>query len=193
MLPRSLHKHSPTLSQTLEAFPSALSQPPEFSHVTLKSCVLPNPSYVATCMLTFGAHHVPIQPICIFSECVPEFAPEFSPVFLSLLQPELTISSEFAPVLSSLAVLKNIDGKLHCSMFFVGFSNRDSENLFRLPCAPKCKSDVFSNSTKVLKPYSFLPTLFFIQNNSSCTYQSEVASHHATLSKRTSHASHPSR
>ena len=59
------------------------------------------------------------------SEFALEIASEFAPVFLSLFQPELTISPVFALVLSSLAVLKNIDGMLPCSMFFVWFSNRD--------------------------------------------------------------------
>ena len=60
------------------------------------------------------------------SEFALEIASEFAPVFLSLFQPELNISPVFALVLSSLAVLKNIDGMLPCSMFFfVWFSNRD--------------------------------------------------------------------
>ncbi len=55
----------PTLFQTSEAFPFAISQSPEFSHVTIKLRVLAIPSYVATCMLPFGADHVSSQPTCI--------------------------------------------------------------------------------------------------------------------------------
>ena len=73
-----------------------------------------------------GYLHVPLwSSSCInsahlyCSEFALEIASEFAPVFLTLFQPELTVSPVFALVLSSLAVLKNIDGMLPCSMFFL--------------------------------------------------------------------------